>query len=152
VATALLGHEGIDANEADSRGGTPLHYAADEGHVEVVTALLGHKRIQINRPNRDGVTPLHLAASFSPEIVTMLLAQEGIDANKADNDGRTALLALVDNFSSAIFSLPSPGLVYATSGTAPWSTRWTRSPCVASAWRLSESCGTTGFKIQRVQY
>jgi ankyrin repeat protein len=67
VATALLGHEGIDANEADSRGGTPLHYAADEGHVEVVTALLGHN------------------------IVTMLLAQEGIDANKADNDGRTAL-------------------------------------------------------------
>lgn len=43
---------------------TPLHYAAYEGHTEVVELLL-HKQCDPNPSNATGDTPLHLAHSFA---------------------------------------------------------------------------------------
>lgn len=44
-----------------SRGRTPLHYAAAQGHTMMVSFLLMHKA-QLNARDSHGVTPLHLAA------------------------------------------------------------------------------------------
>ena len=54
---------GIDCNLPDSEGNTPLHFAAQAGHVEVVSFLLNKVRtIQIDPVNRLGFTPLMKAA------------------------------------------------------------------------------------------
>ena len=54
---------GIDYNLPDSEGNTPLHFAAQAGHVEVVSFLLSKVRtIQIDPVNRLGFTPLMKAA------------------------------------------------------------------------------------------
>ena len=54
---------GIDYNAPDTEGNTPLHYAAQAGHVEVVTFLLNKVRtIQVDPTNILGFTPLMKAA------------------------------------------------------------------------------------------
>ena len=54
---------GIDYNAPDTEGNTPLHYAAQAGHVEVVTFLLNKVRtIQVDPINILGFTPLMKAA------------------------------------------------------------------------------------------
>ena len=69
---------------------TPLHYAAQEGHVPVVAFLLD-QGAQVNRPNIAGETPLHYAVSLdSPETVALLIAR-GADVNAKTEDGRTPL-------------------------------------------------------------
>ncbi len=53
----------IDYNMADNEGNTPLHYAAQAGHVEVVSFLLTKVRtIQVDPINNYGFTPLMKAA------------------------------------------------------------------------------------------
>jgi hypothetical protein len=54
---------GIDYNIPDIEGNTPLHYAAQAGHVEVVSFLLNKVRtIQVDPINQQGFTPLMKAA------------------------------------------------------------------------------------------
>ena len=54
---------GIDYNTPDTEGNTPLHFAAQAGHVEVVTFLLNKVRtIQVDPINALGFTPLMKAA------------------------------------------------------------------------------------------
>jgi len=58
----------------DSRGWQPLHYAARNGHVEVVRFLLS-KKSYINAIDQRGHTPLCLAACYGKiEVVNLLLA------------------------------------------------------------------------------
>jgi hypothetical protein len=96
-----------------------LHWAAKEGHAEVVTALLGYTGIDVNKADRDGQTPLHLAVigfiriAGNPRypirscggetsypgsitarltgVLTALLGHAGIDVNKANNKHQTPL-------------------------------------------------------------
>ena len=53
----------IDYNLPDNEGNTPLHYAAQAGHVEVVSHLLTKVRTILVDPfNHQGFTPLMKAA------------------------------------------------------------------------------------------
>ena len=55
--------KGIDYNCPDTEGNTPLHFAAQAGHVEVVSFLLTKVRgIQVDPVNIQGFTPLMKAA------------------------------------------------------------------------------------------
>ena len=58
----------------DTNGWTPLHFAADEGHKEVVAFLLVNKA-NINAKNNYEFTPLHLASMHGRmDVAELLLA------------------------------------------------------------------------------
>ena len=49
-------------NPADDYGRTPLHWAADEGNLEIINLIFD--KIGVKNPaTKDGVTPLLVAAS-----------------------------------------------------------------------------------------
>ncbi|XP_037775312.1 LOW QUALITY PROTEIN: uncharacterized protein LOC119572333 [Penaeus monodon] len=71
---------------------TPLHYAAYEGHTEVVELLL-FKRCDPNLSNATGDTPLHLAALTGKiDVVKILSDWEGIDVNNPSATNETLLV------------------------------------------------------------
>ena len=77
-------------NAKQDGGGTPLHYAAWEGHKEVAELLLANGA-DVNAKTVGGWTPLHQAAWVDvigrgghKEIVELLIAK-GADLNAKDN-------------------------------------------------------------------
>lgn len=79
--------KGADVNKT---GWTPLHYAASNGHVEVIKLLLeNYAYIDAESPNSS--TPLMMASMYgSPEAVKLLL-DEGADLSLKNQQGMTAL-------------------------------------------------------------
>ncbi|WP_341811598.1 ankyrin repeat domain-containing protein [Wolbachia endosymbiont (group A) of Oxytorus armatus] len=107
--------EGADVNVKNDKGETPLHFAAEMGHAEIVKDLLD-KGANVNAVDKDGKTPFKLAAN--EEIQTLLentaklleaaksgnvdavtrLISTGASVNATDQDGKTPLhLAARDN-------------------------------------------------------
>jgi ankyrin repeat protein len=84
--------KGADANAADIRGDTPLHWAAANGKLGVVKYLVEEKDADANAANEDGNTPLHRAAANGKlDVVKYLVEEKGADANAANNNGDTPL-------------------------------------------------------------
>ena len=88
---------GLDPNDWNSRGYSPLHLAADLGLLDIVVALLeGGADPSIGTPEEGkgmgcGRTPLHFAADGGHlDVVTALLGS-GADPNTVDFFGETAL-------------------------------------------------------------
>lgn len=79
IVSALLG-KGDDPCVKDSNGYTPLFFAAQNGHQNVVELILTRKEIDINGKDDCGATPLHHAAGKGHEnIVQLLLAHDDIE-------------------------------------------------------------------------
>jgi ankyrin repeat protein len=79
-------------NEKDSYGNIALHFAALNGHTDIVNALLAKEGIKINEKNSIGSTALREAAGNGhTDVVNALLAKEGIKINEKDDYGDTAL-------------------------------------------------------------
>ena len=75
-------------------GRTPLSYAAEEGHTEIVNLLKGIKGSDY--VDRDGRTPLSYAAEEGHTKIVNLLIDEGANIRDDDEDGRTSLLYAVE--------------------------------------------------------
>jgi ankyrin repeat protein len=78
-----------DKNPRNDKGWTPLHFAAQEGYLnicEFIMNLLEDK----NPGNNDGWTPLHLAASNLNGRVCKFIASQLEDKNP-ENNGKTPL-------------------------------------------------------------
>ncbi|KAL2832131.1 hypothetical protein BDW59DRAFT_181455 [Aspergillus cavernicola] len=76
----------------DEDGGTALHRAAENGHVDVVLLLLLHEGVNIDlQKKKHGHTALHLAALIGHDGVVKALLQQGACANLQDDEGWTAL-------------------------------------------------------------
>ena len=96
MLAALKGHlalsdklvkKGADVNKT---GWTPLHYAASNGHVEVIKLLLeNHAYIDAESPN--GSTPLMMAGMYGNAQSVKLLLDEGADPLLKNQIGLTAL-------------------------------------------------------------
>ncbi len=86
LATAeRLVARGQDVNEADEEGTTPLFWAAQKGHADVVVLLLAKGA----SPEIDGPRgmPLHAAAEEGHREIAELLLAKGADVNaKGEND------------------------------------------------------------------
>lgn len=75
-----------------STGYTPLHYAAREGHVQIVEYLLQAGANVNSRTAAGKATPLHRAAYAGQiECVKALLASKVIDTSLVDADGLSAM-------------------------------------------------------------
>lgn len=77
-------------NIKDASGKTPLHCAAQTGHLEMVR-FLTEQGANIDSRNYNGHTALHLAAWEGHLNVVECLVEIDADINIRDNDGRTAL-------------------------------------------------------------
>ena len=92
---------GASANVADSRGMTPLMYAAETGSVEAMRLLIDHGT-DVNRQNAFGSTALMWSAADIAKV--RLLLDHGAQVNIAAKSGRTALIV-------AAFTNPSAEVV-----------------------------------------
>ena len=99
VVKMLLDAKGIDVNQADNEGLTPLIIASSNGGDKMVKMLLDAEEINVNyQRDEDGFTPLIVASANGHEkVVKMLLDAEGINVNQADNEGLTPLIIVSAN-------------------------------------------------------
>lgn len=110
IAVIIVLSKVLNVNLKDKWGKTPLHYASNDGKLDIVQVLLEAKA-KIDKKSRDGYTPLHLAAYMGKYEVFKFLLLNGADCYVKDPDGRTALdLAMEPDYTfnevGEIVSLP----------------------------------------------
>ncbi|CZR63528.1 uncharacterized protein PAC_13425 [Phialocephala subalpina] len=113
VVSQLLAAPGIEVNEADKNGWTPLYRAASEGHAAIVSQLLAAPGIEVNAADKDGWTPLYsVALEGHTAIVSQLLTAPGIEVNAATKYGWTPLYNAASRGHTAIVGqlLAAPGI------------------------------------------
>lgn len=76
----LLSLSGVDVNQRDYLGRTPLQVAVLNGHLEIVRILLGHGAKCTARMN-DGKIVMHVAATFGFDEILKLLLEKS-EANR----------------------------------------------------------------------
>uniref|UniRef100_UPI003D81C575 Designed ankyrin repeat proteins,Ferritin heavy chain, N-terminally processed n=1 Tax=Homo sapiens TaxID=9606 RepID=UPI003D81C575 len=87
---AVLMARGAEVNAADDVGVTPLHLAAQRGHLAIVSVLLAFGA-SVNAADLWGQTPLHLAATAGHLEIVEVLLRSGASVNARDNIGHTPL-------------------------------------------------------------
>ncbi|CAL4117966.1 unnamed protein product [Meganyctiphanes norvegica] len=110
----LLLHQGHNVNQQTSTGYTALHWAAGNGHLNMVRLLL-NQGADINSKLQNGFTALHITAMEGhQEVARLLLNQAGINVNaKADLEStaedlacynrHTAIATLIQSHSSFVY-------------------------------------------------
>lgn len=90
---SLLHDLAADVNVKGLDQWTALHFAANEGMVEVVRELVVKHKADIDKEPRSSIlrTPLHLAAIRGHTSIVRLLVQAGCDKNCKDFDENTPL-------------------------------------------------------------
>jgi ankyrin repeat protein len=83
----LLAHN-ANVNAKDTRGITPLLYAAEKGNKDLAELLIAHNA-DVNAKNGAGDTPLIVAQSNGHDDVAKLLLAQNPDVNTKDSDGDT---------------------------------------------------------------
>ena len=92
VVTQLI-KNGASINAKDQDGLTPLHYAAANGHLDIVKILLEHSADidLVDDHIMDGTklnrTALHRSICFGHKEVASLIIERGADVNQRDADG-----------------------------------------------------------------
>ena len=87
---ALLKYNPDLVNSKNQYGDTPLHWAAGEGHKDIVALLLADKA-DVNATGIYGYTPLHWAAQLGYTDVAELLLAHGANVNARDGNRDTPL-------------------------------------------------------------
>ena len=103
AAIALI-ESGVDVDEAQGDGTTPLHWAAyriDAG----LTARLLEAGADPSVVNAYGASPLGEAVKVAAEDIVRLLLEAGADAEAANADGQTALMLATRSGSTEIVRL-----------------------------------------------
>jgi len=104
VRKLLAESETVDVGTRDGMGWTPLMYAAESGHAEIV-ALLIEAGANVYSENNDGATALHLAAEKGRTKVARILLKAGADFDARDGEDRTPLYRAFDKRHGEIIEL-----------------------------------------------
>lgn len=83
----LLIKKGADVNKP---GWAPLHYAATNGHKDIMNLLL-EENAYIDAASPNGTTPLMMAAHYSDASAVKLLLEAGADPTLKNHQGLTAM-------------------------------------------------------------
>lgn len=83
-------------NIQDTKGRTPLMYAAGEGYWEIAKLLIA-AGAKLNEKNIDDMTALMFAARYGRTSVVKLLVGAGASLDEKDNKGWTALMHLANS-------------------------------------------------------
>ena len=81
-----------DVNAKEKNGYTPLHYACEKGHFEIVKILTNHPQCNSEAENNFNDRPLHKACeSGNVDIVRHLVIDKHCDVNAKEKNGYTPL-------------------------------------------------------------
>ena len=96
MLASLKGHLGLvkklveRGGDVNKPGWTPLHYAATNGHLEIMNLLLeNHAYIDAESPNK--TTPLMMAAQYGTPSAVKLLLEAGADVTLRNELGLNAI-------------------------------------------------------------
>ena len=105
VVEYLVGELKCDVNSKDDQDITPLHNAAQEGHLEIVRYLV-EKKAEIVCYDTSGNTPLHLAARKNHlDVVKFLTGKVKNYPFKENNLQQTPLHMALQSHSDSISAL-----------------------------------------------
>ncbi|MYG52356.1 MAG: hypothetical protein F4204_08375 [Rhodospirillaceae bacterium] len=97
---------GADTSSRDSRGYTPLHYAAVNSNNPQVIQLLLRRGANVNALNKLGSSPLHFAALNSNPKITELILKNGANLqSRTRATGGTPLHGAAVNWSVPVLKL-----------------------------------------------
>ena len=83
---------GANVNLPDIIRNGPIHYAAENGNIEIMKLLLQHPDIYLFAYNSEDKNALHIASAFGhTAIVKLLKPLLAVDINQRDHFGKTAL-------------------------------------------------------------
>jgi ankyrin repeat protein len=106
VTTVVDSEDNIAMDSKDSRGQTPLSWAAGNGHEAVAKLLLNKEGVGPDFKDSRGRTPLSWAAGNGHEaVVKLLFDKEGVDPDSRDFKGRTPLSWAAGNGRKAVVRL-----------------------------------------------
>lgn len=86
---------GVDVNQQDAFGNSPLHLAVD-ANPEYINALLSTKKVSLNKVNDRGDTPLSVSVSKNNLTATKLLIETGADPRVKNANGFNSLHVAVN--------------------------------------------------------
>ena len=88
---------GAEIDHRSNIGRSPLHSAAQNGHLEVCKLLI-EKLTEKNTTENEGWTPLHMAANYGQVEVCKLIASHiGAKIDYRNNIGRSPLHSAAQN-------------------------------------------------------
>ena len=91
-AVRFLVEEGVNKDDEDNDGWTPLLNAVDKNHLPVIQYLLEHGANK-DKAKIDGASPLYMAAYDGHLAVVQYLLEHGVDKDKTSNEGASPLWA-----------------------------------------------------------
>jgi ankyrin repeat protein len=83
-------HDPLEGEEGSYRNRSPIHWAAYNGHLDVVEVLL-NSGVDINLEDFEGITPISLATSNKKTDIVKFLVDKGADVDIEDTHGFTPL-------------------------------------------------------------
>jgi ankyrin repeat protein len=82
VVEILLAKDKVDVNAVNQHGNTPLHFAVDQGSLEIVKMLVARADTKVGEINRGFLTPLDKATTLGQTEIAEFLESRGAPRNR----------------------------------------------------------------------
>ncbi|KAL8793017.1 MAG: hypothetical protein Q9195_004421 [Heterodermia aff. obscurata] len=103
ASAKLLLRRGADPLHGTIGHRIPLHFAAENGYLDIVKVLLEKDKSQLNSLDHVQQTPLHKAVREKRnQVVEFLVSQNGIEVDSSDHNGFSPLINAIFNNDSKV--------------------------------------------------